>query len=87
MTQVHEAPSLLWIYDMIKNNNVYYCWYEGGERLDHPWICYWNPDINGWDWSYAGKHIVLSQDPLTLEPSVGWHNKHGWIREGKWYDA
>lgn len=32
---------------------------------------------------------VVSEDPLTLEPSIrcGGCNAHGWIRKGKWVDA
>lgn len=42
-------------------------------------------------WAYAvpGKHDLIADDPLHLEPSLLWPccGKHGFVRDGRWAEA
>lgn len=56
------------------------------------WCAAWSlADEPGGRWAlaHAGKHDLITADPLHLEPSLLWHccGRHGWIRGGRWTDA
>lgn len=83
MTQVLKAAGMSWMFDMIKNNNIYYFF----TKDDELYLCFWDPEIDFWQWYGTRSHTIVSREPLTLSPSIGWPTKHGWIREGQWFDA
>lgn len=38
-------------------------------------------------WASTARHLLVSEDPLHLEPSIGWQaccGRHGFIRNGVW---
>jgi hypothetical protein len=41
-----------------------------------------------WGWGSTALHTVLSTEPVTLDPSIGWQDccgRHGFVREGVWH--
>lgn len=40
-----------------------------------------------YEWQGTSLHTLVSEDPLTLDPSIGWQEccgRHGFIKNGKW---
>ena len=52
---------------------------------------FWHFCSLGDRWAYAvpGKHDLIADEPLHLEPSLLWPccGKHGWVRAGGWTEA
>lgn len=76
---------------------IWYAWY--GEPA-YPVVWHWCQtgtrdtgcrfDVPHWCAVRAARHIIVTRDPLELEPSL-WYPRccglHGWIREGRWIRA